>query len=251
MVRSRRTQIISAICISRREGCLQRCSLSNNQAGCMYPSFVKCYAVQAHSIASDFDFKLMSKKRSEGLHFHTIPSFASSKSPFWLGSRESTYVFHLSKESQPASISTIRDQCEPSTPRHDSKMGGLTHNIKRLALPFLCSSRSIRAGLPSPFGKSCRRGVAYSMQVASWARTRCCSRSPNLAPNSSGSESLPTTSWAAPWADSKRNPPLAVDTGLSETERGHWTQEACKGPYGIRWDICFTPWPMMALSLRV
>ena len=49
----------------RREGWLQRCPLSHDQARCMHPPFAECYAIQAFSIASDFDPQLMPKIQNQ------------------------------------------------------------------------------------------------------------------------------------------------------------------------------------------
>ena len=72
-----------------------------------------------------------------------------------------------------------------------------------------------------------------SVQAVRWARTRSCSRSPNLAPYSNSSESPLSTSRSDPREDSKRSP-LLDSVVPFETEKGHWTQEGCEGPYGIR-----------------
>ena len=59
------TQTIFAMCRKRREGWLQHCSLSYDQACCMHPPFVECYAVQAFSYASNLGPKLMSKEKNQ------------------------------------------------------------------------------------------------------------------------------------------------------------------------------------------
>ena len=46
-------------------GWLQRCPLSYDQARCIHPPFVECYAVQAFSIASNLDPKLMPKEQDQ------------------------------------------------------------------------------------------------------------------------------------------------------------------------------------------
>ena len=45
----------------RSEGWLQQCPLSYYQARCIHPPSAECYAIQAFSIASDFDPKRMPK----------------------------------------------------------------------------------------------------------------------------------------------------------------------------------------------
>ena len=78
---------------------------------------------------------------------------------------------------------------------------------------------------------SSRKGAMRSVQATRGARTRSCSRSPNLAPNSNVSESSPSTSRAGPREDTKQSLPLVTDTVPFETEKGHWTQEDCEGPH--------------------
>ena len=85
------------------------------------------------------------------------------------------------------------------------------------------------------------KGVTHFAQVARWARTRSCSRSSILAPNSNESESPPSSSRAARWEDQKRNPPLAPDIVLFEAVKGHWTQEGYEGPFGTRGQTVFRP----------
>ena len=55
----------------------------------------------------------------------------------------------------------------------------------------------------------------------------------NLGPNSNASELPPSTSRADPREGPKRTPPLVTDTTPFQTEKFHWTQGSCKGPYGI------------------
>ena len=47
------------------EGWLQHCPLSYDQARCIHPPFVEYYGIQAFSIASDFDPKLMPKIQNQ------------------------------------------------------------------------------------------------------------------------------------------------------------------------------------------
>ena len=47
-------------------------------------------------------------------------------------------------------------------------------------------------------------------------------------------ESPATTSRAAPRENPKRYLPLTPDIASFETEKGHWTEEVCEGPSGIR-----------------
>ena len=145
----------------------------------------------------------------KSLHRHTIPCFASFKSPFWLqlGSRETPYASHRETEeerylrrNQRRAARTVGIRCEPSTPRRDPKTGELACSSRRRAQPFLlthCSSERNRACPPGPPCSSSREGVTHSEQVAWWARTRSCSRNSILAPNSSESGSPPPSSRAA------------------------------------------------------
>ena len=145
----------------------------------------------------------------KSLHRHTIPCFASSKSLFGLqlGSRETPYASHPETEeerclrhNQRRAARAVWVRCEPSTPRRDPKTGELARSSRRRAQPFLlihcCSGRN-RACLPGPPCSSSREGVTPFVQVARWARTRSCSRSSILVPNSSESGSPPPSSRAA------------------------------------------------------
>ena len=93
---SLRTRTIDAMGRQRREGWLQHCPLSYDQARCSHPPFAECYAIQAFSIASDFDPQLMPKIQNQ------IPCFASSKSPFGLqlGLRETPHASHHETEEE-------------------------------------------------------------------------------------------------------------------------------------------------------
>ena len=128
--------------------------------------------------------------------------FASSRSPFelQLGSRETPHASHPETEeerclrrNQRRAAQAVWVRSEPSTRR-------LTRSSRRRAQPFLpthCRSEGNRACLPGPLCSSSREGVTHSEQVARWARTRSCSRSSILAPNSSESGSPPPSSRAA------------------------------------------------------
>ena len=60
-------------------------------------------------------------------------------------------------------------------------------------------------------------------------------------PNSSGSGSPPPSSRTSRKESPKRNPPLAPDIILSESMKGHWTQEGYEGPLGTRGHTVFHP----------
>ena len=77
--------------------------------------------------------------------------------------------------------------------------------------------------------------------AAWWARTRSCSRSPNLAPNSTGSKSPLPTSRADLLEDPRRNPPLTLYIAPYESMRGRWTEEVFEGPRGTRWRMVARP----------
>ena len=62
---SRRTRTVDAMARQRSEGWLQHCPLSHDQARCIHPPFAECYAIQAFSIASDFDPQLMPKIQNQ------------------------------------------------------------------------------------------------------------------------------------------------------------------------------------------
>ena len=145
----------------------------------------------------------------KSLHRHTISSFAWSKSPFelQLGSRETPHASHpetveerCPRRNQRRAARAAWVRCEPSTPRRDPKTGELARSSRRRAQPFPlihCRSEDNQACLPGPLCSSSREGVTHSVQVARWARTRSCSRSSILAPNSSESGSPPPSSLAA------------------------------------------------------
>ena len=78
----------------------------------------------------------------KSLHRHTIPCFASSRSPFdlQLGSRETPHASHSETEeecclrrNQRRSARDVWVGCEPSTPRHYPKTGELARSSRRRA----------------------------------------------------------------------------------------------------------------------
>ena len=75
---SRRTRTTDAMRTKRREGWLQHCPLSYDQARCIHSPFVEYYAIQAFSIASDLDLKLMPKEQ-----YQITMKFASLYNPFF------------------------------------------------------------------------------------------------------------------------------------------------------------------------
>ena len=185
------------------------------------------------SARSDHD-----KKR---LHPHTIPCFASAKSPFWpqLGLRGTPRISHPDTEGQHClrcnqhrAAQADWDWCEPSTPWLDSRTGGPARSRRKRSKPFpfnhfYCGDN--RACLPSTLWKSSHWGPTRSGQAARWAKTRSCSRSLGLVPNSIESESPQVTSWVTPPEDPKWNPPLIPDTTPFAAEKGHQIQEGYGG----------------------
>ena len=62
---SQRTWSATVMSRKGREGWVQHCPLSYDQACCMHPPSVKCYAAQAFSFKSDVDPKLMPKEKNQ------------------------------------------------------------------------------------------------------------------------------------------------------------------------------------------
>ena len=180
------------------------------------------------------------------LHHHTIPSFASSKSSFWLqlGSREASHDSHPEMEAtrcprrhQRRAARAVWVRCESSTPRRDPRTGELVRSSRRPTKLFLqshCCSERKQAYLPGLLWSSSQEGATRSVQAIRWARTRNCSRSPNLASNSNESGPPPPSSRVDHWEGSKRSPPQVPDTVHFGTVKGHWTQDGYEEPYGIR-----------------
>ena len=88
------------------------------------------------------------------MHRHTIPCFASSRSPFklQLGSRETPHASHPETEeerclrhNQRLAARAVWVRCEPSTPRRDPRTGELARSSRRRAQPFLPSPLPQRA----------------------------------------------------------------------------------------------------------
>ena len=135
------------------------------------------------------------------------------------------------------SSSTVWGQCWLSTFRRDSKTGALARSSRRREIPFLpdrSHGEHYRSCLPSLPWKPSWQGVTRSDRAAKWVRTLSCSRSPNLAPNSIGSEIRPASSWVAPRVDPKQCSPPTPDIVLSWTVKSHWTQKGYEEPCSIR-----------------
>ena len=119
----------------RREGWLQRCPLSYDQARCVHPPSVECFAIQAFSIVFDFGPKLMPKVQNQTtirkvcivIQPVLITSF---KSLFYLqrGSRETLHASRLEtrvkccpRRNQRRAAQAVWVRCEPSNLQHNSK----------------------------------------------------------------------------------------------------------------------------------
>ena len=199
----------------------------------------------------------------KSLHRHTIPSFPSSKWPFWLQlrSRETPHVSHLETEAelclrrlQRRATRAAWVRCEPFTHRRDLRKDELASSSRRRAQPFLlnhCSSEHNRECLPGLLWSSSREGVTRSVQASRWARTRNFSRSANLVPNSNGSGPSPPSSHTAHWEGPKRSPLLVPDIVLSEDVNGHWPQKGYEGPYGIHRQTVPRPSAYVDVSLGI
>ena len=159
---------------------------------------------------------------------------------------------HCPRRNQRQAAQAVWVRCEPSTPRRDPRTGEPARSSRRRAQPFLpshCRSERNWACLPSPLWSLNRVGATHSVQAARWARTLNCSRSPNLAHNSSGS-GPPPSCLAAHWEGSKRSPPLVPDIILSGTVKGHWAQEGYEEPYGILRQTVFGHRPTSTFGLK-
>ena len=189
----------------------------------------------------------------KSLHRHPIPSFVSSKSPFWLQlwSRETPQASHPETEAkrrprcnQRRAAVAVCVRCELFTPRRDPRTDEPACISRRRARPFLprhCRSERNQAYLSGLLWSSSQEGATRSVQVDRWGRTRNCSRSSDLAPNSNGSGPPPPSSRATHWEGPKWSPPLVPDSVLSGTVKGHETIEGYEEPYGIRGQGAFRP----------
>ena len=123
-------------------------------------------------------------------------------------------------------------RCGPSTSRSNSRTDELAGSSRRRVQPFLlnhCSSEQNRTCLPGLIWSSSREGATRSVRAARWAKTRNCSRSPNLASNSNESGPPLPSSRAAYWEGPRWSPPLVSDIVISEAVQGHWTKKITKG----------------------
>ena len=131
---SRRTRTADAMRRKRREGWLQYCPLSYDQAHCIHPPFVERYAIQAflsHVILTlSWCLSTISGHDEKSLHRYTILSFSSSKSSFWLqlglleipqDSHPETEAERCLRLNQRRVARTAWVWCEPSTSRRDPR----------------------------------------------------------------------------------------------------------------------------------
>ena len=138
-VRFRRTRSIVTMCRKRREGQLQHCPLSYDQVHCLHPPSVKCYSVQAFSVASDFDSKLMHEEQNQIM-----------MRKVWM-TRESPHTSHPETVAKHCLQRAAWVRCRPSTLRRDSKMDELACSSRRCSQLFLlnhCCSEDIHTCLP-------------------------------------------------------------------------------------------------------
>ena len=144
-VGSQRTQSVTTM---SREGWLQCCPLSYDQACCMPPPFVKCYAIQVFFVTSDFDPQLMLTEKNQVANwkvctviqsflFH-LPNHDSGQlrlqkcHPFLTCPWKINIVYDITYLEL-----TVWDQCRLSTLWHDSKMGRPACNSRRCEKLFL------------------------------------------------------------------------------------------------------------------
>ena len=110
----------------------------------------------------------------KSLHRHTIPCFASSRSPFelQLGSRETPHASppeteeeRCQRRNQCRAARAVWVRCEPSTPRRDLRTVELARSSRRRAQSFLptqCRSERNRACLLGSLCSSSREGATHS-----------------------------------------------------------------------------------------
>ena len=168
-MRSRRTRAVDTMRRKRREGWLQHCSLSHDQACCLHPPFVECYAVQVFSIASNLDPKLMPKEQ-----YQITMRKVCIDIQFWLqlGSRETPHASHSGtvakrcpRRNQRRATRAVWVRCEPLTPRCDPRKDEPAHSSRRRAQPFLpshCHSECNQTCLPGPLWSSSREETSVS-----------------------------------------------------------------------------------------
>ena len=119
--------------------------------------------------------KQKSDHDEKSLYRHTIPSFASSKSPFWLqlGSRE-TYASHLEtkakrclRHNQRRAARAAWVRCEPFIPRRDSKTDELALSSWRHAQSFFLKAITLERTI----GHVCK--ASFVIQAEKKQRVPC------------------------------------------------------------------------------
>ena len=155
----------------RREGWLQRCPLSYDQARCIHPPFAECYAIQAFSIASDFDPKQMPKVQNQitmrkvCIVIQSLVSLSSTR-------QSAPQVKWVSCT---AATSTPRVFSSPSKRVHlPGSLNPLTFKVARFRVinPTYLTPWRLWAGNPSGWG--CRRPDAGNRCRAQYSLGRPC-----------------------------------------------------------------------------
>ena len=154
----------------------------------MYPPSVECYAVQAFTIASNFDPKRMPKEQNQVTtrKVSIVTQFLLSRRPNHhsnnqhiklIGSRETQHASHLEtdakrclRRNQCRAARSAWFRCGLSTPRRDSKTDELSRSSIKRAKPFLLIHN--QACLPGSVCNLSRKGATRSVQAAWWARTQ-------------------------------------------------------------------------------
>ena len=177
------------------------------------------------------------------LHCHKIPSFASSKSPFYLqlGSRENAaYEANNIEQRELLGFDASRpffDVIPKPTNLLVEVEGGLSR-FSKLTLQRGQWEMSSRTTL-----------LAEKWQRVPWKSPGNRELGVNQEARTSMSELPPLPSRADPCEDPKRNPPLNPDILPFEAEKGHWTYEGCEGPHGIPRQMGLRPSAYVNLQL--
>ena len=129
-----KTGSVVAMRKKRRNGWLQRCQLSYDQARCMHPPSIKYYVIQAFSITSDFDPKLMLKEQNQ----ITMRKVCIVMQNFLLCRPNHHYhletvVKRCSRRNQWWASRAALVRCGPSIFRHDPRKDELALSSKRRA----------------------------------------------------------------------------------------------------------------------
>ena len=256
----RRTQTINDDIRERKGRWLQRWPLSYNQACCFPLRFIKCWVVQAFSISSNLDPKLVPKNwirtrwEKFALVYHSfccvdrITNRATARiarNPFRLS------LFHggsiLSMTYPESSGTNWFGSMRARTSRRASKTGEPICSGRRHILPlpqYPCSNKNNVC--QAHFGKEVTRSGPAVKEVRTWN----CSRGSNLAPNSIGSWSPPTRSQNTFQVDPKQSPLLTPDMTFFEAKKSHWTDKPWERLCGTRRDRVLRAWAYFDFRLR-